>query len=61
MRPHMPVRYLLSGGLSLRQLVPSFAYTAVKGLEAALRPFDAFLGMFYTIVVERNGQAGRRP
>ena len=56
LRPHTPVRYLLSGGLSMRQLAPSFAYAAVKGLEAALRPLDAFLGMFYTVVVQRNGQ-----
>ncbi|MCX5636628.1 MAG: class I SAM-dependent methyltransferase, partial [Planctomycetota bacterium] len=32
-RNHTPLRYLLSGGLTLRQLVPSFTYPAVKAIE----------------------------
>ena len=32
------VRYLLSGGLNFRQLVPSFTEPALRALESALRP-----------------------
>jgi len=46
---HTPMRYLLSGGVSLKQLVPSFMYSTVKFLEWILTPLSGFLGMFYTI------------
>jgi SAM-dependent methyltransferase len=52
-RRHTPIRYLLSGGLSLRQLVPSFAYPIVKVIELALSPFNDMLGMFQTIELEK--------
>jgi SAM-dependent methyltransferase len=52
-RPHMPFRYLLSGGVSIRQLAPSFAYSLIKGLECLLSPLNRFLGMFYFITVEK--------
>ncbi len=50
MRNHTPLRYLLSGGLTLRQLVPSFTYPAVKAIEYA---FNNLLGMFQTIELEK--------
>lgn len=53
LRTHTPFRYLLSGGLTLRQLVPSFTYPAVKAIEYALSPLRAFLGMFQTIELEK--------
>lgn len=52
---HTPLRYLLSGGLSLRQLLPSCAYGGVKGLEALLSPFNPWIGMFCTIEVRKQG------
>jgi SAM-dependent methyltransferase len=52
---HTPIRYLLSGGLSLRQLVPSFAYPIVKVIEWALSPLNNLLGMFQTIELEKAG------
>ncbi len=52
--PHTPFRYLVSGGVSMRQLLPSFTYPLVKGGEWILSPFNSFLGMFYTIVVEKT-------
>jgi len=52
-RNHTPFRYLLSGGLSYRQLVPSFTYQLVKALEFALSPFNDWLGMFQTIELEK--------
>jgi len=54
LRNHTPLRYLLSGGLTLRQLVPSFTYTAVKVLEYLLSPLDNILGMFQTIELQKQ-------
>jgi SAM-dependent methyltransferase len=53
MHNHTPLRYLLSGGLTLRQLVPSFTYPAVKAIEYALSPVNNLLGMFQTIELEK--------
>jgi len=50
---HTPFRYLVSGGVSMRQLLPGFAYDIVKGIEALLSPFNKYLGMFLTIELER--------
>jgi len=50
---HTPLRYLLSGGLTLRQLVPSFAYPAVKAIEYVLSPVNNLVGMFVTIELEK--------
>ena len=54
-RNHTPLRYLLSGGLTLRQLVPSFTYTPIKYLEYLLFPLNNLLGMFQTIVLQKVG------
>jgi SAM-dependent methyltransferase len=54
MRNHTPIRYLLSGGLTLRQLVPSFTYSAVKAVEYLLSPLDNLLGMFQTIELQKR-------
>jgi len=53
MRNHTPLRYLLSGGLTLRQLVPSFSYPAVKAIEYTLSPINDLLCMFQTIELEK--------
>lgn len=52
-RNHTPLRYLLSGGLTLRQLVPSFTYPFIKALEDMLTPINGLLGMFQTIELEK--------
>ena len=52
--PHTPFRYLLSGGVSMRQLVPSFSYPLIKGLEQALAFMNSTLGLFYTIQLEKR-------
>jgi SAM-dependent methyltransferase len=52
---HTPLRYLLSGGFTLRQLTPSWSYCMVSGLEALLSPFNRWIGMFETIVLEKKG------
>ena len=53
LKPHTPFRYLVSGGVSMRQLLPVFTYSAIKGLEAVLSPFNRFLGIFLTIELEK--------
>ncbi|UCG47714.1 MAG: methyltransferase domain-containing protein [Phycisphaerales bacterium] len=53
MRNHTPLRYLLSGGLTLRQLVPSCSYPLFKIVEYLLSPFDNLLGMFQTIELQK--------
>ena len=50
---HTPLRYLLSGGLTLRQLVPSFTYPVIKAIEYPLSPINDWLGMFQTIELEK--------
>ncbi len=54
-RNHTPLRYLLSGGLTLRQLLPSFTYPAVKAVEYLLSPMNNLLGMFQTIELQKVG------
>lgn len=50
---HTPFRYLLSGGVSFRNLVPHAAYSLVRGMELLLTPLNPWLGMFMTVVVQR--------
>jgi SAM-dependent methyltransferase len=52
--PFMPLRYLASGGVSHRDLVPAFTIPLWRGVESALRPLRAQLAMFATVVLERR-------
>ncbi len=51
---HTPFRYLISGGLSFRQLLPSFTYPLIVLGEFLLAPLNRFLGMFMTIELEKT-------
>ncbi|MEK7484369.1 MAG: class I SAM-dependent methyltransferase [Planctomycetota bacterium] len=51
---HTPFRYLIGGGFSLPQLLPSFLYSSVRSLEAALEPLNPWIGLFMTIEVTRK-------
>jgi SAM-dependent methyltransferase len=53
--PHTAFRYLISGGLSPHQLLPSFCYGFVAVIECLLKPFNKFIGMFQTIELEKTG------
>lgn len=53
LRLHTPLRYLLSGGLSLRQLLPTRLYPAVCLLERLMKPLLGWCAMFMTITLER--------
>lgn len=51
-RPMMPFRYLASGGVSMRSLMPGWSYGFWAGLEYLLTPAMRHLAMFALIVVE---------
>lgn len=51
---HTPFRYIFSGGLTYRQLLPAFMYGLVNFLEVCLCPFNKWLGMFETIILEKQ-------
>jgi SAM-dependent methyltransferase len=53
-RPFMPFRYLLSGGVALRSLMPGFTHTAWSRLERMLEPQMCQLGMFAFVSVRRR-------
>ena len=51
---HTPFRYLLSGGLSYRQLLPTFSYRWVFQVERLTSGLHGHIGMFQTIVVQKR-------
>jgi SAM-dependent methyltransferase len=53
-RPGLPLRYLLAGGVSLRSLMPGWSFAAWRGLEAALDRWSSTLGTFARIVLSRR-------
>jgi SAM-dependent methyltransferase len=52
-QPFLPFRYLVSGGVGMRSLMPEFTHPAWARLERLLRPHMALLGMFAFISVRR--------
>ncbi len=48
-----PFRYLISGGLTLRQLLPGFMYQPVKWVESLLAPLRGWLGLFMLISLKK--------
>jgi SAM-dependent methyltransferase len=57
MRPFMPLRYLISGGVSMRQLLPTAAYPLVKGVELLMSPLNGLCGMSYEISIQKRPSA----
>ena len=53
LRPLMPFRYLLSGGLALRSLMPGWSFPAWSLFERMLEPVMPQLAMFAQIVLRR--------
>jgi SAM-dependent methyltransferase len=51
--PHMPFLYLLSGGMTLRSLMPGWMFGAWENFEFALSPLANDLAMFALIVLHR--------
>jgi len=52
--PMMPLVYLLSGGVSLRSLMPAWTYRWIRRMEENLPRMECKCGMFAFIVVERS-------
>jgi SAM-dependent methyltransferase len=53
-RPIMPFRYLVSGGVSMRSLVPAWSFAAWRALENCLNPWSDRWGMFAHITLARR-------
>ncbi len=51
--PHTPFSYLISGGLSIMQLLPTFLYELVRFIERQLSFLNPYIGMFVTVEVEK--------
>lgn len=49
----MPVSYLVSGGVTMRALLPGSAFQFVRGLERLMGPFMQRIAMFARIVLTR--------
>lgn len=56
--PFMPFSYLMSGGVSMRQLLPGWSYLLMRWFEKALGPVMPHLAMFAHIVLVRRRDAG---
>ena len=52
--PHTPFLYIISGGLSMKQLLPDFTYDLIKVIEKFLSPFNKYIGMFFTIELQKK-------
>lgn len=50
----LPLRYLLSGGLSHSQLVPLSSFNLLRKTEDILSPLSSFIGMFTKIVLLKS-------
>jgi SAM-dependent methyltransferase len=52
--PIMPFRYLVSGGVSRRSLMPAASYPLWRAFEGLLSPWAGQLAMFAHVVLERR-------
>jgi SAM-dependent methyltransferase len=52
--PMMPFRYLVSGGVSMRSLMPGWSFSWWRGVENILRPIMGELAMFAHIVLQKR-------
>jgi hypothetical protein len=52
-RYHTPLRYLLSGGVSRRNLAPGWSFGLTTALEKLGKPVAAWFSMFQTIELVR--------
>jgi SAM-dependent methyltransferase len=53
-RPIMPFRYLVSGGVSMRQLMPAATFPLWRGLESLLRIWPQHWSMFALVHLTRR-------
>jgi SAM-dependent methyltransferase len=50
---HTPLRYLLSGGVSYKQMVPGFSYPFFSWLDKTIPLFSRQLSMFVTLKIKK--------
>jgi len=50
---HTPFRYLLTGGLTYKSLLPAWSFQFVSFLENLLRPFFRQLALFQTVTLKK--------
>ena len=55
-KPFMPFRYLLSGGVSLRSFMPGWSFALWRNVENLLQPWMKDLAMFALIVLVKEGE-----
>ena len=48
------MRYLLSGGLNFRQLLPDAFTSVIKGVEGGLSPFNRWVALHHVIVIRKS-------
>ncbi len=53
-KKHTPLRYLISGGVSMVQLVPNWSFGFFKAIEKILTPFSSWFSMFQLVVIEKK-------
>ena len=53
-REFLPFSYILSGGVSMPQLLPNFLYPVVEWIERVISIFNGQLGLFMKIVVQKE-------
>jgi SAM-dependent methyltransferase len=53
-RPFLPFRYLVSGGVGMRSLMPGFTHSAWENLERMLEPQMSKLAMFALVSLRRR-------
>ena len=53
-RPLMPFRYLVSGGVSMRNLMPGWSFAWWRALENLLQPWMRTWAMFAEIILQRE-------
>lgn len=50
---HTPLKYIISGGFSLTQLLPDPLYPVISFIEFLFSPLNSLIGLFYTINITK--------
>ncbi|MEI6887194.1 MAG: class I SAM-dependent methyltransferase [bacterium] len=53
-KKHSPIKYLISGGFTMKQLLPNFMFPVVNVFEKVVTPLNSLFGMFETIIIQKN-------
>jgi len=54
---HSPIKYLLSGGISMRALWPDKLYSILRLIEYLLVPLNRYVAMFATIILKKTSSS----